>query len=147
MLRIRLTRTGKKHQPTYRIVVAEHSSPIKGKFIEIVGYYLADRKPKVLEVKADRVHYWLERGAQASDTVHNLLVDKKILTEKRNIKYSRIKEEKKEKAPAATTLPEEKPEASIETPADSEPTASEPETEATEHDQAAETPTESDSAQ
>lgn len=101
MLRIRLTRTGKRHEPTYRIVVAEHSAPVKGKFLEIVGYYLPTRKPKVFEVKADRIQYWISQGALASDTVHNLLVDKKVLTEKRNIKYSRVKEEK-ETAPVKT---------------------------------------------
>lgn len=91
MLRIRLTRTGKKHQPTYRIVVAEHSAPIKGKFIDILGYYLPTRTPKVLEVDGDKVKHWISVGAQATDTVHNLLVGKGILTTKRNIKYSRVK--------------------------------------------------------
>lgn len=91
MLRIRLTRTGKKHQPTYRIVVAEHSAPIKGRFIDILGYYLPTRTPKVLEVDGDKVKHWISVGAQATDTVHNLLVSKGILTTKRNIKYSRVK--------------------------------------------------------
>lgn len=102
MLRIRLTRTGKKHQPTYRIVVAEHSAPIKGKFVEIVGYYLPTRKPKVLEVNADRIQYWVGHGAVASDTVHNLLVDKGVLTQKRNIKYAKVKAETTQKQAAPT---------------------------------------------
>ncbi len=98
MLRIRLTRTGKKHQPTYRIVVAEHSAPIKGKFIDIVGYYLPTRTPKILEVDGEKVKHWISKGAQASDTVHNLLVTKGVLTTKRNIKYSRIKTKEDPKA-------------------------------------------------
>lgn len=98
MLRIRLTRTGKKHQPTYRIVVAEHSAPIKGKFIDILGYYLPTRTPKVLEVDGDKVKHWISVGAEASDTVHNLLVGKGILTTKRNIKYSRVKVKEEPKA-------------------------------------------------
>ncbi len=109
MLRIRLTRTGKKHQPTYRIVVAEHSAPIKGKFIDILGYYLPTRTPKVLEVDGDKVKHWISVGAQATDTVHNLLVTKGILTTKRNIKYSRVKVKEEPKADAPKS-PENKEE-------------------------------------
>ncbi len=104
MLRIRLTRTGKKHQPNYRIVVAEHSRPVKGKFIEIVGHYIPTQKPKVLEIKQERIQYWISKGAVPSDTVQNLLVDKGVLTQKRDIRYARVKsEEKAEKKPVAAT--------------------------------------------
>ncbi len=128
MLRIRLTRTGKRHQPTYRIVVAEHSAPVKGKFVEVVGYYLADRKPKILEVKADRVTYWISKGAVASDTVHNMLVDKGILTEKRNIKYARAKAEVKAEVapkPAEAAPVEAAEQTEKQTPSESTETATE----------------------
>jgi len=73
LLRIRLTRTGKKSQPSYRIVVAEHTAPIKGRFVEEVGFYNISRTPRLLEVKQDRVKYWISVGAQPTDTVAGLL--------------------------------------------------------------------------
>lgn len=73
MVRIRLRRTGKTKQPSYRVVVADSRSPRDGKFIEIVGHYNPIRQPKVLEVKDDRIRYWLGVGAQPSDTVQFLL--------------------------------------------------------------------------
>ena len=143
MLKIRLTRTGKTHNPSYRIVVAEHSAPIQGKFIEILGYYLPTRHPKVLEVNKERTDYWMSKGAQPTDTVHNLLVDKGILTTKRDIKYSKViesteskpaekTEEKTETAsePAEEQVQEEVTETQEETPA-------EPATETPDEDHAA----------
>ncbi len=128
MLRIRLTRTGKKHQPTYRIVVAEHTRPIKGKFVEILGYYIPTQKPKVLEVNTERAKYWISQGAQASDTVHNLLADKGVLTAKRSIRYARVVEKVEKEAkptPAAEPVAEEVPTEeviTVETDSDQQPT-------------------------
>ncbi len=79
MVRIRLRRTGKKKQPSYRIVVADSRSPRDGKFIEIIGHYNPVRQPKVLEVKAERARYWLSVGAQASDTAVRLLKQVSVL--------------------------------------------------------------------
>lgn len=73
MVKIRLRRTGKTKQPSYRLVVTDSRSPRDGKFIEIIGHYNPIRQPKVLEVKADRARYWLGVGAQPSDTVTSLL--------------------------------------------------------------------------
>lgn len=73
MLRIRFSRIGKKGQPSFRLVVAEHTAPIKGKHVEIVGTYLAAQKPKKLMVKKDRVEYWISKGAQPTDSVASLL--------------------------------------------------------------------------
>lgn len=78
MLAIRLTRIGKKNQPSYRVVLAEKTSPVKGKFIEILGNYNPRLKTKAL--KAERIQYWISKGAQASATVHNLLVSEKIIS-------------------------------------------------------------------
>lgn len=78
MLVIRLTRVGKKNQPAYRVVLTEQTNPVNGKFIEILGSYNPREKTKSL--KAERIQYWLSRGAQLSDTVHNLLVNEKIIT-------------------------------------------------------------------
>lgn len=81
MVKIRLRRTGKTKQPSYRLVVADSRSPRDGKFIEIIGHYNPVRQPKVLEVKADRARYWLSVGAQPSDTVTHLLKRANVLDE------------------------------------------------------------------
>ena len=73
MVVIRLRRTGKTKQPSYRLVVTDKRAPRDGKFIEIVGHYNPVRQPKELVVKNDRVRYWLGVGAQPSDTVVRLL--------------------------------------------------------------------------
>ena len=70
MLRIRLRRTGKKHQPHYRLVVAEHTAPIQGKFVAIVGHY--NPRSKELVVKNDEAIAWMDKGAQPSNTVARL---------------------------------------------------------------------------
>ncbi|HEU5087743.1 MAG TPA: 30S ribosomal protein S16 [Roseiflexaceae bacterium] len=79
MVTIRLRRTGKKKQPNYRLVVTDSRSPRDGRFIEVLGHYDPVRQPKVLEVKADRVRYWLGVGARPSDTVVDLLKKSNVL--------------------------------------------------------------------
>jgi small subunit ribosomal protein S16 len=73
LLRIRLTRTGRKNQPSYRIVVAEHSAPIKGKFLEILGYYNSISNPKELKLDLKKYDYWCKQGAKPSRTVEDLV--------------------------------------------------------------------------
>jgi small subunit ribosomal protein S16 len=72
-VRIRLRRTGRKKQPMYRIVVADSRSPRDGKFIEVIGQYSPRQGEKALNLKTDRANYWLDNGAQPSDTVRSLL--------------------------------------------------------------------------
>ncbi len=71
MLRIRLTRTGKRNQPTFRIVVADHRRAVKGKHIEVLGHYNPRSKELVLD--RARASHWVSQGAQASDTVAKLI--------------------------------------------------------------------------
>lgn len=73
MVKIRLRRTGAKKKPTYRVVVAESTSPRDGRFIEIVGHYNPRTVPTTFEVKEDRIIYWLSVGAQPTDSVKKLL--------------------------------------------------------------------------
>ena len=73
MLRIRLTRRGSKKDPHYRVVVAEKASPRDGRFVEIVGYYNPALDPVRLHLDLERVDYWLEKGAQPSETVRTLI--------------------------------------------------------------------------
>lgn len=72
-VKIRLRRVGRKKAPTYRIVVADSKSPRDGKFIEIVGQYAPRTGEQALNLKAERVNYWLDNGAQPTDTVRSLL--------------------------------------------------------------------------
>jgi small subunit ribosomal protein S16 len=84
MLIIRYRRAGKRNTPQYKVVVAENSSPVQGKFVESLGSYNPHSKEVVL--KKERVEHWLKKGAQCSDSVHNLLVSQGILkTSKRKI--------------------------------------------------------------
>jgi small subunit ribosomal protein S16 len=72
-VKIRLRRTGRKKQPTFRIVIADSQSPRDGKFIEVIGQYAPRSGEKALNLQADRANYWLDNGAQPSDTVRSLL--------------------------------------------------------------------------
>lgn len=78
-----MQRTGRKHQPTYRLVLSDSKNSTKsGKYLEILGNY-DSRHGEKSEIKADRVSYWISVGAQVSPTVHNMLVDKKIIVGKK----------------------------------------------------------------
>ncbi len=77
MLMIRLSRIGKKKRPFYRVVVTEKTRPANGRFVEIVGTYDPLKKPALIELKDDRVKYWLSKGAQPSDTVRSFLRNRK----------------------------------------------------------------------
>lgn len=76
MLTIRLTRIGKKNQPKYRLVLTDHNFPVKGKFIEILGSF--DPRSEKLEIKKERIEYWLKHGSKVSQTVLELLKKQKI---------------------------------------------------------------------
>lgn len=74
-VKIRLRRIGRKKAPVYRIVVADSRSPRDGKFIEIIGQY-SPRQAQgagALNIEAARASYWLDVGAQPTDTVRSLL--------------------------------------------------------------------------
>ncbi|MDA2934661.1 30S ribosomal protein S16 [Acidobacteria bacterium AH-259-D05] len=73
MLRIRLSRHGRKRDPHYRVVVAEKSNARDGRFVEIVGYYNPALKPVRLQLDLDRIDHWVKRGAQPSNTVRVLI--------------------------------------------------------------------------
>src|SRR6184192_3768913 len=72
-VRIRLRRTGRKKAPMFRIVVTDSRSPRDGKLIEIVGQYAPRQGENALNLRSERVNYWLDNGAQPSDTVRSLL--------------------------------------------------------------------------
>lgn len=108
MLAIRLKRVGRTNDPSFRIIVQDHRrSPKKTRgLVEYVGSYDA-RKGKP-QINGERVKYWISQGAQPSDTVHNLLVDAKIITDKKvnamNKKTKPVKETPKEEPKAAAPV-------------------------------------------
>ncbi len=73
MLAIRLTRMGAKKKPFYRIIVTEKRTKRDGRFIEAVGYYDPCRNPANVKLDHERISYWIERGAQPSDTVRSII--------------------------------------------------------------------------
>lgn len=77
-VKLRLRRMGKKKQPIYKIVAADARSPRDGKFLEAVGIYNPLTKPHTVNIKEERINYWLDRGAQPTDTVNSLLRQKGI---------------------------------------------------------------------
>ncbi|MFE9690459.1 30S ribosomal protein S16 [Micromonospora sp. NPDC005806] len=72
-VKIRLLRMGKIRNPQYRIVVADSRTKRDGRAIEFVGVYQPKEDPSVIEVKSERVQYWLSVGAQPSEAVQRLL--------------------------------------------------------------------------
>jgi small subunit ribosomal protein S16 len=73
MVAIRLRRAGSKKRPFFRIVVADSRGACDSSFVEILGHYNPRTKPAVVKVDAERVQYWLQHGAQPSDTVRTLM--------------------------------------------------------------------------
>ena len=72
-VRIRLRRVGARKNPIWRIVVADRRSPRDGRVIETIGRYNAQTDPSTIVLDEERVRFWLDRGAQPSETVHKLL--------------------------------------------------------------------------
>ena len=81
MLKIRLQRTGRKHDPSYRLVLTDsRKASQSGAFLEMLGSYDPSKKDGVaLNIKKERIAYWISKGAQSTGVVHNLLVSEKII--------------------------------------------------------------------
>ncbi len=73
MVKLRLRRMGAKKRPSYRIVAADSRSPRDGAFIESVGFYDPITDPATINVNLDRARYWVNNGAQPTDTVRSIL--------------------------------------------------------------------------
>lgn len=86
MLKIRLQRTGKRNAPAYRLIVAEHSDPVKGRFVEIVGSYIPTKHNRLLTLKTERIQHWLSVGAIPSQTVARLCIAEGVKEAKKYIK-------------------------------------------------------------
>ena len=116
MLIIRLQRVGKLKKPTYRLIISEKSRSTCGTYLESLGSFNPHDKEKGLVLKTDRIKYWLEKGAQVSNTVHNILLKQglakgekrksvSITNARRKKMEEKAKANAKETAPAAPTSP------------------------------------------
>jgi small subunit ribosomal protein S16 len=109
MVKIRLSRVGKKKQPSYRVVVADVKSPRDGDFIEIIGHYNPRTDPATIVINEEKARLWLSRGAQPTERV-SILLGKAGITEMPKINFSKKppvqSEEKPEPKPAQETTAE-----------------------------------------
>ncbi len=108
MLVIRLSRTGKNAQPSYRVIVSEKSKDPWGKYLEILGHYYPKKEAKLVDLKEERLKYWIGKGAQLSETVNNILVNQGVVNapKVRMVKISKrraAKAAESKKAEAATS--------------------------------------------
>lgn len=105
MVAIRLTRVGKKNHASFRFVVSDKRKDMYGPALEILGWYDPHIKPTKIEVKADRVQYWLSKGAQSSATVHNLLVGAGVIKGEKVVKAHAKKPKVEPVAPVKKEAP------------------------------------------
>lgn len=112
MIRIRLTRVGKKGRPSYRIVVAEVTAPRDGAYLEWIGNYDPMADPPLITLKEDRAAHWLKMGALPSDAVSRIL-DKNGLMERTQTMRTRGS-----KPVVAEAAADEAPVAVVEAPAE-----------------------------
>ncbi len=116
MVKIRLRRVGSKKKPSYRLVVADVRAPRDGAFINIIGYYNPLTDPETVVIDEEKARYWLEQGAQPTDTAARLLAKAGIIEEsevrKEKMKAGVAAEPKASKKKARTGA-REKPKASV----------------------------------
>ena len=82
-VKIRLKRMGSKHNPFYRLVVADSRFPRDGRVIEEIGYYDPTTEPATVKIDEARASEWLRRGAQPTDTVRSLFARHGIFEKRR----------------------------------------------------------------
>jgi small subunit ribosomal protein S16 len=99
MLSIRLKRIGKKHQAAYRVVVSERRHKMVGIHTEDLGWYNPGLDKG--EFKMERINYWMSQGASMSDTIHNLLLKRKLIEGKKIAKHKQPKIDPNAKPAAA----------------------------------------------
>ncbi|PIR89541.1 MAG: 30S ribosomal protein S16 [Candidatus Harrisonbacteria bacterium CG10_big_fil_rev_8_21_14_0_10_40_38] len=99
MLAIKLKRIGKKHQPSYRVVVTEKRSKLKGRYVEDLGWYNPMQEKDNLKIEGERVNYWMGNGAKPTDTVHNLLVRAGVLNSPKIPVHKIVVKKAEEEAP------------------------------------------------
>ena len=101
MLKIRLQRIGRKNDPSFRVIVTDSRNPAKrGRYVELLGTFNPHKDAPILN--AERVQYWISKGAQPSLTVHNMLISGGVTSGKKiNALPKKTVIKKEEVAPAA----------------------------------------------
>ena len=111
---IRLQRTGRKHEPTFRVVLTDSKNgPKSGKYLKNLGWYDTRIKNKLDQIDTEQVKYWMSKGAKLSLTLHNYMISQKVITGKKlnalplrtPIKKEVPVEAKKPAAPVAEAAP------------------------------------------
>ncbi len=120
MLKIRLQRTGRNHETTFRLVLTDSKNSTKsGRFLEVLGNH--DFRNDKTAINAERVNFLISKGAKTTNTVHNLLLAQKVITGKKINVLPRKSPPKVEVAPEAKkATPAPATEAPVETPAPAE---------------------------
>ena len=113
MLVIRLSRTGKSAQPSYRVIVSEKSKDPWGKHLEILGHYYPKKEAKLVDLKEERLKYWISKGAKLSETVNNILVNQGVINAP---KVRMVKISKRRAAKAAEKKKASEPTPKVEAP-------------------------------
>ena len=80
MVKIRLMRVGMKGAPSYRVVIADSTSPRDGRIIENIGWYNPLTEPSSIKIDNERAKHWLSKGAQPTDSTRSLLERAGVLT-------------------------------------------------------------------
>jgi len=101
MLAIKLSKTGKTNKKMFRLIISEKSRDPFGSVLEILGSY--NPHSKELIAKKERINYWLSKGAQATATVNNLLVEKKIISGSKVVASKTGKKKKAQKVKLSTS--------------------------------------------
>lgn len=112
MLKIRLQRLGRKKRPIYRLVVAEHSAPVKGRYVDTLGHYDPLMKEGGFTIDQDKLKAWVAKGAKPTNTVARLCVGVGIDEMKRFVIEMKDRKKKKageEEASASPEAPADKP--------------------------------------
>lgn len=106
MVRIRMKRMGRTHRPFYRIGAMESREPRDGKFLEQLGWYdpMAREEGKQLSLDGERVKYWLEKGAQPTDTVRDILGREDLLPTKMKAEWEAKRESSRNRVTARTAV-------------------------------------------
>ena len=120
MLAIKLRPVGKKKQISYRIVVDQKHSKLKGRFVEDLGWY--NPHTNLFKVNADRVRYWMHSGAQPTDSVHNILISAHVLEGNKIPVHGKSKhapEASVQEQPKPTQESSPTPDVAVETPEES----------------------------
>ncbi len=107
---IRLQRVGRKHEPSFRLVLTDSKNgPKSGKYVEVLGSYDSRRESKIEQFDVPKIKARIAEGARLSDTVHNLFITKKIITGKKinalPKKTPLVKPAAEGEAPAAPAAP------------------------------------------